>query len=236
MLDLPALREETLRIHARYSIEIVEAMGFCPWAAAARSAGKVRTLVVFGQQPDAEQACLHVRAIARDENTDIGLLIFPELVLSRLDFQHFAARVRERYERPGMREPDGFALADFHPDAAPNLDSAALLVPFIRRSPDPTLQLVRHSALEAARRGELSGTRFVDASTLAHSGLETPAESTAPLHTRLAQANLKTVLRIGVEHVAARLDDILCDRDYSYGRLGLPPPPWSPLHRSSDPM
>jgi hypothetical protein len=47
---------------------------------------------------------------------------------------------------------------------------------------------------------------------------------------RLAQANLETVLRVGVEPLAALLDDILRDRDQSYARLGLPPPPWSPLH------
>lgn len=236
MIDREALRREALRVHARYSREVVEALGFCPWAAAARRQGRVRTRVLLGNPAELEPTVQEVRALTRDRAADIGLLVFPELALGRFDFQHFAARVREQYERGGEVEPDGFAIADFHPDAAPDLGSPARLVPFIRRSPDPTLQLVRHSALEVARRGERPGTRFVDAGAVARGEVEEWHERGEPLHARLARENFETVEREGVEQVAAVLDDILRDRDLSYERLGLTPPVWSPLHRTAEQM
>src|SRR3954463_11092120 len=99
MLDRDALRREALRIHLRYSVEVVEAFGFCPWASAARTSDRVRTRIVFGEAADNQApliaATLHeMHALERDDCADIGLLVFPELHLSRLSFQHFAARIR----------------------------------------------------------------------------------------------------------------------------------------------
>jgi hypothetical protein len=234
VIDREALRTQALRIHGRYAREVVEGLGLCPWAMPARNEGRVRTLVVFGAEPDLEQALREVEALTAEKTVDIGLLVFPELTRGRLDFQHFAARVRERCDRPEARWADGFALADFHPDAAPDLDSAARLVPFLRRSPDPTLQLIRHSALRATHADNTrGGTRFVDVGTLALSNLAALREPGEPLHARLARANLETVRRLGIEQVAAMLEDILHDRDLSYARLGLAPPVWSRLRHMS---
>jgi hypothetical protein len=159
--------------------------------------------------------------------------------MGRFDFQHFAARVREQYERDApapMPKTDTFAIADFHPDAPADLGSPARLVPFIRRSPDPTLQLVRHSVLLAARHGERSGTRFVDAALIASGALdELQEQGREPLHARLARENYTSVQRLGIDRVATVFDDILRDRDRSYARLGLRPPLWSPLHAGNEP-
>ena len=160
-----------------------------------------------------------------DTDADIGLLVFPELTLGRLEFQHFGARVRAEYEPPGTRRAHGFALADFHPDAHPDLEAAERLVPFIRRSPDPTLQLIRYAALEAARLGS-PGSRFFDVSTLSAFELGSLPTRIEPVHERLARANLQTVQRVGVARVCHVLDDIVRDRDESYAQLGLAPPPW----------
>jgi hypothetical protein len=46
-------------------------------------------------------------------------------------------------------------------------------------------------------------------------------------YARIARANLETVSRVGVERVSVVLEDILRDRNASYGRCGLAPPPWS---------
>lgn len=224
MLDRAALRTEVLRVHLRYALEVVEALGFCPWAAAARTAGRVQTRVVFGHEPDLAQTLHEVEILEYDESADIGLIVFPELVLDRVAFQHFGARVREQNEQRNGRGRARFAIADFHPDAAPDLASAERLVAFIRRSPDPTLQLLRRSTLDAVRRGEQPGTRFVDPAQLAEADLGRLRE---PIHERLARANLLTVQRLGVERVAAVLDDIQRDRDRSYARLGAALPPWS---------
>jgi hypothetical protein len=226
--DRDALRIEALRINRRYVLEVVEALGFCPWATAARLQGRVQTRIVFGREPELDTTLREIEALERVENTDIGLLVFPEASCDRIAFQHFAAKLRERYEQQRRQRPEAFALADFHPAAEPDTSSPARLVPFIRRSPDPTLQLVRHSVLAAARRGESEGTRFLDAATLSRLDLVELSAPSEPLHARIARANLGSVLRLGVEQVTAVLDDIARDRDHSYARLGLTPPPWSP--------
>ena len=55
-----------------------------------------------------------------------------------------------------------FAMAAFHPDAAADLDDPERLIPFLRRTPDPTIQLVRQEALERVRGRHPQGTAFVD--------------------------------------------------------------------------
>jgi hypothetical protein len=166
-----------------------------------------------------------VESLEATENADIGLLVFPELILSRVAFQHFAAQVRAGHEQRHPRGQAVFAMADFHPDVDADLTSAERLVAFIRRSPDPVLQLLRRSVLDEVRRGEEPGTRFVDPALFAGDRLpERPAE---PLHERIATANLKTVRELGVSQVNAVLDDIVKDRDRSYARAGLIEPRWS---------
>ena len=231
MVDHDALREQALRLHARYVIEVVEALSFCPWAESARREGRVRTEVVFGSEGDAamlERVGARVKALEADPQVAIGLLLMPELRLGRVELQHFAARVRERYLREVPQAPreQVFAIADFHPDAAPQLGSAEQLVPFVRRSPDPSLQLVRQSAIEAVRLGAEPGTRFVDTAALADVGLAALPSATPSLSERVARANLRTVQELGVAYVQALLADIDADRDRSYARLGLAPPPW----------
>lgn len=222
MLDREALRAEALRISSRYAREIVEGLGFCPWARPAREQGRVRTLVLLEDESEPTAVVGRICELERDERFEIGLLVFPQLTLARVPFQHFAAAVRAGYEpRAGHA---AFAIADFHPDAAPNLASASELVAFIRRSPDPTLQLVRRSVLAAVRMGDGPGTRFVDVASWSPAGSAAPQP--APLHERVASANLRQVQALGVEHVLTLFSEIERDRDASYARLGLALPPW----------
>ncbi len=223
MSDHEALRAEALRIHDRYVREVVEAFGFCPWAAPARARGRVQSRVLFGELPELEPTLQAIEGLECDESADIGLLIYPEARLDRVAFQHFAAGVRARLGSPARARSSAFAVADFHPDAAADTSSPARLVPFIRRSPDPSLQLVRHAALEAVRHGEAQGTRFLDAEELAGIPLGSLEQAAVPLHERVARANVSTVLQLGVEQVAAVIDAIARDRDLSYARLGLAP-------------
>lgn len=226
MIDYDALRVEVLRIHLRYSIEVIEGFDFCPWAKAARCSGRVRTQVLFGAEPALDTTLQALEDAERDDGPDIALLVFPELTLSRVAFQHFAAKLRERTTLSARGRRDVFAIADFHPDVEPDLHSPERLVAYIRKAPDPTLQLVRHSALQAVRLGEGQGTRYLDASELA--SLETTDSARPdPLHTRIARANFNHVASQGVAKVAAALADIEDDRDHSYLRHGLLPPPWS---------
>jgi hypothetical protein len=223
MVDGNALRAQALRVHQRYAREVVEALGFCPWAAGARAAGRVVVRIVLGRELDLQRTLDEVQNLERDETADIGLLVFPEATAGRLQFQHWSARLREQAEQSAGRGRAVFAIADFHPDAEADLGSAERLVAFIRRSPDPTLQLVRRSVLDAVRSGTASGTRFVDPALLGEGDLAPRRE---PIQERIARANLETVKRLGIARVTAVIDDILLDRDRSYAQLGLPPPPW----------
>jgi hypothetical protein len=227
MVDLRALEREALRVYERYATEVVEALGFCPWAQRAREEGRVRPLVLTVQAPEPAAALEALAGLEASESVEIGLLIFPRMPLDRRAFARFVAELREAdtARHDGRRPP--FALADFHPEVAADTRSPERLVPFIRRSPDPTVQAVRHSALSSVRLSDDSGTRFVDPSRLLDGPLETllqlPGE---PLSRRVARANLRTVEGLGVARVRALTDAIIADRDRSYGRLGLQPPPW----------
>jgi hypothetical protein len=226
MVDAPLLEAEALRVYDRYAREVVEALGFCPWAEGARQAGQVRTRVVPGSAPDLAQVLTHMDAIEGDSQALIGLLLFPELALGRIDFQRFAAQVRQA---DADRKPRGgtvLAMADFHPDANADFGSPERLVPFIRRTPDPTLQLVRRSILAEVRMTEGSGTSFVDPTALGASLSPVP-QRPEPLAARVARSNLKTVESRGLDEVRALLESIHDDRHASYARLGLPPAVWT---------
>ncbi|MBM4362304.1 MAG: hypothetical protein FJ104_06460, partial [Deltaproteobacteria bacterium] len=100
----------------------------------------------------------------------------------------------------------------------PPLDAATpeRLVPFLRRTPDPTIQLVRCEALERVRRGSPEGTSFVDLSDLGSLADLRPGR---PLRERVSGANFRTVKTVGLEEVAARLGAIHADRATTYARL-----------------
>ena len=111
-------------------------------------------------------------------------------------------------------------MAVFHPDAEPQLDDPERLIPFLRRSPYPTLQLVRTSALERVRGGEVEGTAFLD---LDVHQLALPVDPMpVPLRERIARTNLRTVEEHGLETVAGAIEAILRDRDATDARLGWP--------------
>lgn len=210
-----ALRAQALRLYERYQREFVEALGICPWAERARREGRVRPRVVLDADADVERTVAAVRAFGEDTSIEIGLLIFPRLALARVPFEQFVGRVRERDAEDG---PITMALAAFHPEAPADVTEPGRLVPFLRRTPDPTIQVVRLAVLDRVRRHGNHGTGFVDPSMLDPARLlEEPAP--LPLHERLAETNLERVRELGVEHVKAVLDDIQRDRDASYARL-----------------
>jgi hypothetical protein len=217
------LAREAERVYLRYAIEIVEALGFCPYAQRARLEGQVRTRVMLDESLDEERACVAIDEIAADVRIDIGLLLYPRLEIDRLGFERFVARVHARNAKSHAPEPVAMALADFHPDPTERGGEASAramrggegaLTRLVRRTPDPTIQLVRRSALDRVRRDEGHGTGFVDLQHLDLASLTAP--TTPPLHARIATINRATIARLGVDEVSDRLDDILRDRNESY--------------------
>jgi len=111
------------------------------------------------------------------------------------------------------------AMAAFHPVAQADLSHPSRLVPYIRRSPDPVIQLIRRTSLEAVRkRTSDRGTAFLDPSEIDF-GSMLEAKAQAPLHERVADKNRETIEALSVAEADAILAAIQADRDASYRRL-----------------
>jgi hypothetical protein len=219
--DSDALKtQEVLRIYERYAREVVERFDFCPWAARARREGSAQPRVLFQQDLADFSASLRViDELSEAPRVQVGLLIFPCSGASRLDFEHFVRRLRHADAQRHDPSSIPFAMAAFHPHAAPDLEDPDRLVPFIRRSPDPTIQLVRHDALQQVRGDATGGTALVEVWMLSPAGISTPEEP--DIRDRIARNNLRTVRDVGVTAVEAVLADIAADRAESYARVGL---------------
>jgi hypothetical protein len=190
---------ETLRVNARYVEEVVIGWGLCPWAAQAWRAGAVARRVLVDPAPEAGGVLAFIDEIAVDPRIAIGFAIFPRLAVDEAAFWSFAERVRraDRARRmPGAATP--FLLAAFHPrsgESAASAGDAGALVSFIRRTPDPMLQLVRATLLEA----------------LARDGRD--------VSTEIGRANFAAVGARTAAALDAAVRDIRRDRDASYARL-----------------
>lgn len=203
---------EAERLYRRYQIEVVEACNLCPWAARARLAGKTATRVVLEVESNNASLLALVDELEADSRVEVALLILPRLDLGPRAFDSFVARLRDD---DAARRPLGtipFMLAAFHPEALPDVEDAERLIPFLRRTPDPTIQLIRSSAVDAVRRGTPQGTQLVDVDMIER-GLEPPS---VPLRERIARANLATVNAMGLDELTRTLDDIRRDREETY--------------------
>ena len=191
MIEESALVAEALRVNARYVQEVVIGWGLCPWAARAWSDGQVTQRVFTGAEPEVAPVAAFVDELVATPDAAIGLAIFPRVALTVSAWEKFAENVRR-----ARRE---FLAAAFHPDYRPpeggapegSMIAAARLVPFIRRTPDPTLQLVRASLLENLR---------------------------GPVSDGVARDNFTTVTARGADALEALLADIRRDRDARYAR------------------
>lgn len=217
---LTDLERATLAVYERYAIEVVERFGFCPWARESRRSGHVALRVVFTTDPHDFASTLSLLAELHHapSPTDIALFIYPLSELDRLGFEDYVRRLRTLAEAPA-HGLDGYAMAAFHPGASADLSHPDKLVPYVRKSPDPTLQLVRKSALSAIK-GLSSGTSFIDVSTLSLEGLGAlSAPPRKPVRERIAEDNLATVGNVGLAAVDAVLDDIAREREALHERL-----------------
>src|SRR5258708_1178988 len=163
MAALARLEAESLLRSDRYIYEFVEALPLCPYAKRCRESGQPHRRVV----PRAEDALDAVRAVEAlpVDSVEVALLIFPNAPASGLEsaraFEEFAAGLRDGILGAHGGNPPFYCVA-FHPDLPRDLLDAHRAVQFIRRSPDPTVQLVRASVLKAVRGSDDGGTRLVD--------------------------------------------------------------------------
>ena len=217
------LTHATLKVYERYAVEVVERFGFCPWARAARESGGVVLNVIFSTNQDDLSESLERLVDLHDDAeesgaAEIALFIYPLLDLERLPFEGFVRRLRSSAEThpPPL---DAFAMAAFHPTASIDTSDPDRLVPYVRRSPDPTLQLVRKSVLSGIK-GLASGTAFVDVSSLS---LESLGALAAPapkaVRERIAEQNLSTVREVGARGIDAVVSDIFREREVAHTAL-----------------
>jgi hypothetical protein len=207
-------RAEALRLYRRYQMEIVESLGLCPWAHRARELGQVRESVLTQASDSALKPSLSVLRELSASEVDVVLLLYPRMKVDRSDFDRFASRLRQAYVGLWPVGQAPFVCAVFHPEAQVDLADPERLIPFLRRTPDPTLQFIRASALERVRAAAGQGTEFVDVSRL-----RLDAPPAVPLREQIARTNHATALRLGLDTLTHKLDDIVRDRARTYRRL-----------------
>jgi hypothetical protein len=198
---------EVRRILDRYLVEVVEAYDLCPWARTARTGGELAVEVLFGEPSDAAWVEAAATLLARRE-TRVAMVVAPETAMSTADLRALRDRVAARIPSAG--------IAHFHPEAPLDLASPARLVPFLRRSPDPLLQLVPLALLDTVRGAPPAVDRVQQAQML----LGQAAPPRGDVADRIAATN-HTRVSAEADALVALLDEIARDRRESYARVGL---------------
>ncbi len=212
---------QAVRLHDRYLLEVVEPLGLCPWARRARLDGRTRQHVVLDDAEDAARANTTkiIATWAANDVVDVGFVIFPRLEIARPAFDRFVASVTEHESSIHAVGSVPFVMAAFHPRARADTNTPERLIPFLRRTPDPCIQLVRSKVLDAVRANTPQGTSFVDAATFDFDVEGKSARDEIPLRERIARANLSTITKLGLPELERLLDDIRADRDRTYAAL-----------------
>lgn len=206
--------EQSTRLYRRYQHEIVEELNLCPWAEASFARNRVSLCILLQDQLDSSAAALETVEKA-DASIEVLLLVFPRVTADCASFDRFVARVREEHDGAHPRGQAHFLFVAFHPESKGDSSDAHRLVPLLRRTPDATIQVVRRSVLERTSNGVLGGTQFFDPSSLAQ--LQEPTRLS--VREQIAEANLATIKRVGVDVVERRLADIHRDRRETYAKL-----------------
>lgn len=204
---------EVLRLLDRYLVEVIEAYNFCPWARMARLKGEISREIVWGQPGVPELRAAAERALARP-NAKVIMVVAPELGGGLPALRDLRGILSNQMTEVG--------IAEFHPEAPLDLESPARLVRFLRRAPDPMLQVVPIAILDSLRTGD---RRVIDREELAAVLAGAPLEIEVDIADRIADTNHATV-RAG--DVAARVEAtyaaIAADRAETYARLGITAP------------
>lgn len=209
----------------RYQREFVEAYNLCPYSRRCRETGKLRRVVLLDQGGDPGTAGFDaavdaiVAAIARLERLppdtiEVGLVLLPALhpalalgLEGARGFEQLVRTARERMQARHARGAAPFHCVAFHPHFPEDLANEDRAVRFIRRSPDPTLQLVRASLLNRLRHADPSGTHYVDIAGLSAAelmALSAPQSVAA----RIGRENLRTLNQARPEHLRELLAEI----------------------------
>lgn len=179
----------------QYLKGFIEAFDVCPFARTCRERGQLHRAVLQGQGDVlAAQVVDHVLALHDgDASIEVALLIMPDIGLNAREFEWFVTEVAARVTAARLAQgaQPAFHLVAFHPDLTWRDDDAYRLVGLMRRSPDPTLQLVRISVLAGLRGHAVEEKVYMTREEA--EGLDLAArQPQRSLSTRIAEANLRT--------------------------------------------
>lgn len=180
-----------LRRNERYLREFIEDLSICPYARMCREQQRLYRAVFLQTQPTPQSVAEHVLSLEPLSQFEIGLLIFPNfagpnLVGDSHPFERFVTETRNQYGKLRKGSP-GFFLVAFHPAMPMNLMNPDVAVRFMRRSPDPTIQLVRPEVIDSVRN---------------------PHHNRDDLSATIAEVGLQAVRSAGSDQIAQRLREI----------------------------
>ena len=194
---------DALARNDRYLQGVVEAFGLCPFARQCRTSGQLQRVVLTGEDVHVDlRAALLALQAADDDAFEVALVLLPRFVETSAAFETLLraveAEVATALAARG-KAPTCFAVA-FHPQLPFTVGQAHQLVGLLRRSPDPTVQLVRRSLL-ARVRGVHGEQRYVDIEGASDWNAILAAAATlagdVPLSERIANHNLQTWIERG---------------------------------------
>lgn len=193
--------DEILARNDLYLRTVVEAYHVCPWARTCREQGKLHREIVHGEDPAAalRDRLAHLQQ-SGDDGFEVALVILPEFAAGPQAFERLARRLETEVaaELAAQGRAPACHLVAFHPELNFGTDAPHRLVGLLRRSPDPTLQLVRRSVLDRVRGQEPPDEVVVDEGApqevLARLAQEPPHVGVSE---RVARANLATWQRQG---------------------------------------
>lgn len=182
--------QAALRRSDRYLQEFIEQLSICPYAKQCREQGRLYRGVFLQVQPSPQAVANFLLSLDPERLYEIGLLLFPNFagegkVGESHPFERFVSDVRNQYGK--LRKPPAFFIVAFHPQMPSNLSNPDVAVRFMRRSPDPTIQLVRPEVIDAVRN---------------------PHHNRDELSTAIAEMGLRTVRSHGVEKITDALANI----------------------------
>ncbi len=197
---MESIEAAALARNDRYLREFVEALELCPFARRCRESGRLARRVLRGGRPgESTAAAVRELEATTEDNVEVALLIYPEFAGRVGDFHDFCVEVRSSLRL--------FYCVAFHPDLPMDLSDANRAVSFLRRSPDPTLQLVRVATLDRVRSGRPAGSVHLDVSALS---LEQVRDLLPPLSVseQIASANLRTLQQHDPNRLATLLAEL----------------------------
>ncbi len=201
------------RLLERYLIEVVEAWGLCPWAHLARVRGELAIDIHWGPGCEPAAACELARRGLSRPGARVIMLVFPEL---GPELTGGVPAIEALRDAVALRLPEA-GVAAFGPHGGLDLSSPAKLVPLLRRSPDPMLQLVPFSILDELRTQLTPPELGQQARVLA--GLAAPPAPS--VIENIARRNHAVVSPDGADRLLRVLAELARDRAESYPAAGI---------------